>query len=112
LRMSQIVHYARVLVIDDKYVQVITEFDGDGEVYTEFFRRALPDVFKALFALVEDAPPWEELDDRDAFHRFTQSKNLKALGTHATDARQGYLFAAYPDLDVKQILQQAAAGTR
>jgi hypothetical protein len=29
LRGSRIVHYARVLVIDDQYIQVITEFDGD-----------------------------------------------------------------------------------
>jgi hypothetical protein len=112
LRQSQIVHYARVLVIDNQYIQVITEFDGDGEVYTEFFRKALPDVFKAIFELVEGAPTWEELNDRDAFHKFAQSKNVKALGSHPTDPRQGYLFAAYPDLGVKQILQQSAATTR
>jgi hypothetical protein len=111
LRESQIVHYARVLVIDNQYIQVITEFDGDGEIYTEFFRKALPDVFKAIFELVEGAPPWDELNDRDAFHKFTQSKNLKALGSHPTDPRQGYLFAAYPDRDVKQILQQSGAAT-
>jgi hypothetical protein len=101
-----------VLVIDNQYIQVITEFDGDGEVYTEFFRKALPDVFKAIFELVEGAPTWEELNDRDAFHKFAQSKNVKALGSHPTDPRQGYLFAAYPDLGVKQILQQSAATTR
>lgn len=109
LRKSQIVHYARVLVIENKYIQVITEFDGDGEIYTNFFREALPDVFKAIFELVEGAPPWDELNDRDAFHKFAQSKNLKALGAHPTDSRQGYLFAAYPDLDVKTILQNASA---
>ena len=54
----------------------------------------------------------EELNDRDAFHKFAQSKNLKALGSHPTDPRQGFLFAAYPDLGVKQILQQSAAATR
>ncbi len=112
LRQSQIVHYARVLVIDNQYIQVITEFDGDGVVYTEFFRKALPDVFKAIFELVEGAPAWDELNDRDAFHKFAQSKNVKALGSHPTDPRQGYLFAAYPDLGVKQILQQSAATTR
>jgi hypothetical protein len=112
LRQSKIVHFARVLVIDKTYIQVITEFDGDGEIYTNFFREALPDVFKTIFELVEGAPPWEELDDRDAFHRFAQGKNVKALGAHPTDPRQGYLFAAYPDLDVKSILQHASAATR
>ena len=29
LRESKIVHFARVLVIDNKYLQVITEYDGD-----------------------------------------------------------------------------------
>ncbi|HLL32086.1 MAG TPA: hypothetical protein VK403_13940, partial [Allosphingosinicella sp.] len=42
LRKSKIVHFARVLVIHDKFLQVITEFDGDPEEYTEFFRRELP----------------------------------------------------------------------
>jgi hypothetical protein len=109
LRDSQIVHFARVLVIEDQYIQVITEFDGDSEVYTDFFRKALPDVFKAIFELAEGAPSWEELNDRDTFFKFSQGKNVKALGSHPTDPRQGYLFEAYPDMDVKKILQKSAA---
>jgi hypothetical protein len=42
LAESEIVHYARVLVIDDQYIQVITEFDGKSEDYTEFFRVKAP----------------------------------------------------------------------
>src|SRR5688572_26712323 len=61
LATSEIVHFARVLVIDDKYLQVLTEFDGEPQAYTEFFRRELGDVFKQVFALVEGAPPWEQL---------------------------------------------------
>ena len=109
LRDSQIVHYARVLVIDNQYIQVITEFDGDGVVYTEFFRLALPGVFKKIFELVEGAPPWDELDDRDAFFAYSQTLNRAALGMLASDPRQGYLFSAYPDVTVKQILKAAAA---
>ena len=52
LKKSELVHFARVLVIDDKYIQVITEFDGDKENYTEFFRTELNEVFKAIFALL------------------------------------------------------------
>jgi len=106
LRDSQIVHYARVLVIDDQYIQVITEFDGDAVVYTDFFRRALPEVFQAIFNLVEGAPSWDELNDRDTFFRVAQSMNLAALGTDPGDPRQGYLFSAYPDKTVKQINAQ------
>jgi hypothetical protein len=108
LRDSHIVHYARVLVIDDQYIQVITEFDGDAEVYTDFFRQALPDVFKAIFDLAEGAPAWDELNDRDAFFDFAQGQNVRALGTDAADPRQGFLFAAYPDT-VQQILQHTTS---
>ncbi len=110
LRGSTIVHYARILVIDNKYIQVITEFDGDKQVYTDFFRVALPDVFKAIFELVEDAPPWDELNDRDAFYAFTKDKNVRALGTDPADPKEGYLFAAYNDVTVKEILQKVGAG--
>jgi len=104
LRKSEIVHFARVLVIDDRYIQVITEYDGDPVVYTDFFRLALPTVFQTIFDLVEDAPPWNELNDRDAFFKYTSTKNLRALGGDPADARTGYLFSAYGDKTVKQLL--------
>ncbi len=63
LRKSQIVHFARVLVIDNRYLQVITEYDGSHTDYTEFFRTALPDVFGMLFSLAENAAP-PEMGDR------------------------------------------------
>jgi hypothetical protein len=106
---SQIVHFARVLVIDQDYIQVITEFDGDAEVYTDFFRQALPEVFQAIFDLVEGAPSWDELNNREAFFEYAQKQNLHALGTDAADPRQGYLFSAYPDKTVKQIMQKPVA---
>ena len=105
---SQIVHYARVLVIEDRYLQVITEFDGEAVVYTDFFRVALPDFFRSVFDLVEGAPPWDELNDRDAFFKFAQKQNVHALGEDPADPRQGYLFSAYPDKTVKQIIAAGA----
>jgi len=56
LRDSEIVHFARVVVIGDKFLQVITEYEGDHKGYTEFFRKALPEVFDAIFSLAEGAP--------------------------------------------------------
>ncbi len=106
---SQIVHYARVLVIEDRYLQVITEFDGDAVVYTDFFRVALPDFFRSVFDLVEGAPPWDEINNRDDFFKFAQKQNVRALGTDPADPRQGYLFSGYGDKTVKQILAPAAA---
>src|SRR5882724_3349329 len=74
LRKSQIVHFARVLVIDNKYLQVITEYDGSHSDYTEFFRRELTDVFAALFSLSDNPPTPEIIADVDKF--FTYSMNL------------------------------------
>lgn len=97
LRKSGIVHFARVLVIHDKFLQVITEFDGDPEEYTEFFRRELPHVFKPIFELAEGAPPWDELNDQDTFFQASKHLNVKALGT-SPDGReeQGWLFSYFP----------------
>jgi hypothetical protein len=107
LRKSEIVHYARVLVIDDKYIQVITEYDGPKEVYAEFFRRELPDVFKAVFSLADGVPGWDELNQEDTFYKISTSRNVKSLGESTTgDPKEGYLFAAYPEIQVKQILEK------
>ena len=97
LRKSKIVHFARVLVIHDKFLQVITEFDGDPEEYTEFFRRELPHVFKPIFELAEGAPPWDELNDQDTFFQASKHLNVKALG-RSEDGReeQGWLFSYFP----------------
>jgi hypothetical protein len=106
---SKIVHFARVLVIDGKYLQVITEYDGSHKEYTEFFRKALSPVFEMLFSLAEGAPPWDQLD-QNSFFEFSKKFNVKALGT-ATDGSvaadgqpAGYLFSAYGDKTVKEIL--------
>ena len=46
LTKSETVHFARFLVIDNKYIQIITEFDGDTMQYTEFFRKELGPIFQ------------------------------------------------------------------
>jgi hypothetical protein len=104
LLKSGTVHYARVLVIDDKYIQVITEFDGDKLAYTEFFRTELEDVFKLIFSIVEGAPSWEELNNKNTFFEVSKNFNLRALG-NATDGdpSQGYLFCSYGDATVREI---------
>src|SRR2546430_7619462 len=61
MKDSRILHFARVVVIEDKYIQVLTEYDGDRKAYTEFFRKKLPDVFKLVFSLAEGAPKPEDL---------------------------------------------------
>ncbi|HEX9946967.1 MAG TPA: hypothetical protein VGA98_05445 [Allosphingosinicella sp.] len=108
LRKSKIVHFARVLVIHDKFLQVITEFDGDPEEYTEFFRRELPHVFKPIFELAEGAPAWDDLNDQDSFFEASKHLNVKALGRSA-DGReeQGWLFS-YFGKSVREIEEELA----
>ncbi len=107
LAKSELVHFARILVIDNKYIQVLTEFDGDPMQYTEFFRKELGPVFEAVFSLVEGAPPWEELNNPNAFFEFTHGWNLKSLGTSAgANAEHGYLFSAFGDATVREIKKQ------
>lgn len=107
LARSELVHFARILVIDDKYIQVLTEFDGDPMQYTEYFRKELGLVFEWIFSLVEDAPPWEELNNPNAFFEFTHGYNLKSLGVSAgANAEQGYMFCACGDATVREIKEK------
>lgn len=97
LRKSKIVHFARVLVIHDRFLQVLTEFDGDPEEYTEFFRRELPHVFRPIFELAEGAPAWDDLNDQDTFFEASRRLNVKALGRdEGGRENQGWLFSYFP----------------
>jgi hypothetical protein len=106
LRKSQIVHFARVLVIDNKYLQVLTEYDGDHQAYTEFFRTELPDVFGMLFSLAENAPPPEAMKDPNKFFEFSKGLQLRSLGDSVDGDKDeaGYLFSAYGNREVREIL--------
>lgn len=104
LARSEIVHFARILVIDNKYIQVLTEFDGDWQEYTEFFRRELGPVFEKIFSVVEGAPPWEKLDNPNTFYEFTHGLNVRELGTATVgNEGRGFLFSAYGDATVREI---------
>ena len=109
LRKSQIVHFARVLVIDNKYLQVLTEYDGDHQHYTEFFRKELPDVFGMLFSLAENAPPPDAMQDANKFFEFSKGLQVRSLGDSGDKDDAGYLFSAYGDHEVRQILTKLAA---
>ncbi len=93
LRKSGIVHFARVLVIHDRFIQVLTEFDGDSKEYTEFFRREIPEVFELIFDLAEGTPGWDHLNNQDTFFQASQKLNVIALG-RPEDGRadQGWLY--------------------
>src|SRR5882757_5675558 len=77
LKESKLVHFARVVVIDNKYIQVITEYEGPHQEYTEFFRRKLTPVFAAIFALAEGVP---DVSNTNAFFEFSRDHNIRSLG--------------------------------
>lgn len=109
LRESEVVHFARVLVIDDLYLQVLTEYDGDHKAYTDFFREKLPQVFGLLFSLAETPIDPAALEDSNKFFEFSKGLQIRALGD-ATDGDKdqdghvaGYLFSAFGDRTVREI---------
>jgi hypothetical protein len=109
MKKSEILHFARVVLIGTEYIQVLTEYDGDRQEYTEFFRSALPDIFEKVFELGEGAPPWSELKDPDNFFKFTSGLDIKPLGTSlSNDPDDHWVFSAYGDLSVKEILAALA----
>lgn len=112
---SELVHYARVVNIGDKFLQVITEYDGDHKGYTEFFRSALPELFAAIFELAE-APPFSALD-QNKFFEISKSLQHRSLGTSidgsldGENKPEGYLFSAYGGKTVKKIHQEMKGGS-
>jgi hypothetical protein len=109
LRKSEIVHFARFLVIDDLYIQVLTEYDGDHKAYTDFFRKELPQLFGLLFSLAVAPINPAVLGDSEKFFEITKGLQVRALGeTTSGDIEQdgraaGYLFSAYGDHEVREI---------
>jgi hypothetical protein len=101
------VHFARICVIDNKYLQVITEYEGDHDEYIEFFRRKLTPIFERIFALV-DVPPGVA-QDPNKFRDYSASRQIRSLGT-AEDGSldfegkpSGWLFSAYNSKTVEDI---------
>jgi len=107
LRKSKLVHFARVVVIDNKYIQVITEYEGSHQEYTEFFRRELTPVFAAIFSLADGMP---DVTSPNAFFEFSKDHNYRSLGKAADGSKDingqpaGWLFSAYDHMTVEEIL--------
>lgn len=112
MKESQILHFARIVVIPvdgvPRYLQVLTTYDGEPRAYTEFFREKLSHVFKKIFSLAEGVDPSEAeklVDDPEAFFAFSRQFDIRPLGESLSDdPRDGFVFSAYGQLTVKQIL--------
>jgi hypothetical protein len=105
MKKSRILHFARIVVIEDKYLQVLTEYDGPRLDYTEFFRRELLDVFKVVFSLADDAPSPDILENADKFFKYSKAKDIRPLGNSLSDdPDDNFVFSAYGNRTVEQIL--------
>jgi hypothetical protein len=110
VRKSQIVHFARIVVLDDKYLLVLTEYDGTHEEYAEFFRLQLGPLFKHAFSLIDNPPDWDKINNQRDFFEISKTLQVRSLGTSTRGERdfdgkvEGYLFSAYDGLTVKEIL--------
>jgi hypothetical protein len=109
-RESEIIHFLRVLILDDKYFVVLTEYDGGHEEYAEFFRQKLPDLFKQIFTLANGAAAWDAVNNQKSFYDASIALQRRSLGMSIYDETdpagqpEGYLFHAYGDRTVKEIL--------
>ena len=111
LSKSEIVHYARVVVLDNRYMLILTEFDGDPFQYTEFFRTELGPLFQSVFSLIEGAPSWEELNDPNSFFEYMQGLDKPSLGTSTVgNEGRGFLFSSFGDATVREIKAKLGSG--
>jgi hypothetical protein len=101
LMESQMVHYARFVLIGTQYLQILTEYDNDFKEYTAWFAKNLAPFFSQLFQLVEGALSPEDVKNPDKLFAYIKSLDIPCLG--------GVAFSAYGDLKVGEIQQMVAA---
>ena len=98
LRESRHVHFAWFELIEaDTVLMLHTVYDGPFSAYIQDFALKVGEVFDALFACIEDAPPSPVDKFPDEFvahiHRYNRAPAM------------GYFFSAYPRSEVAQIIR-------
>jgi hypothetical protein len=89
------VHFARFAFLGNDQVGVITTYDGDFAVYINEFIDTIGDVFNALMAHVQDAPPLPVQTFRQEFLDYVRASNVGCVGS---------FYSAYPERTVLDIL--------
>ena len=93
------VHFARFLLVPDTNILfVLTEYDGDFSTYITAFTTLVGDIFNALLAFMDPAPPLPVQQNQAAFQAFVLANNLKSG-----------LYSAYPQCSVVNIWANGCA---
>lgn len=94
------VHFARFVFLEhDTRLAVITTYDGSFETYINEFVDQIGDVFNALLAHIDGAPPLPVQQHRAEFLAYVQANDLRGLEP---------FYSAYPTATVLDI--RAALG--
>ncbi len=96
LNKLRTVHFARFVFLDrNTKLAVITTYDGSFEDYINEFIDEIGDVFNALLAHVDGAPPLPVQQHRREFLAYVQANDLRAIEP---------FYSAYPTATVVDIL--------
>ena len=95
------VHFARFVFLENNTrLAVITTYDGTFEDYINEFIDAIGDVFNALIAHMQDAPPLPVQQNRAEFLAYVKANDLRGIEP---------FYSAYPAatvLDIQAALSQ------
>ena len=94
------VHFARFVFLENNTkLAIITTFDGDFDTYINDFIEQIADIFNALLAHMQDAPPLPVTTYRQEFADYIRKNDAPAIQP---------FYSAYPKLTVLDI--QALSG--
>ncbi|HEY0776850.1 MAG TPA: hypothetical protein VGD56_02685 [Gemmatirosa sp.] len=95
------VHFARFVFMEqDTRLAVITTYDGSFETYINDFIDEIGDVFNALLAHVDGAPPLPVQQHRAEFLAYVQANDLRCLEP---------FYSSYPTATVLDVQAALAA---
>lgn len=96
LNKLKIVHFARFVFLENNTkLAVITTYDGSFEDYINDFIDAIGDVFNALLAHMDGAPPLPVQQHRQSFLDYVKANDLRGIEP---------FYSAYPQATVLDIL--------
>ena len=86
-------HFADWVAFEHNDLGFFTVYDGDFEKYFQDFADKISDVFDAVFAHVDGAPPTPVAKNAQAFYQWGLDNNYPAIG----------FYSAYPGLSVQDV---------